>query len=60
MHPHFGDEVHPHFQLVKIDINIESHIHTVEKNEKNNTVNQRSSKIYVTWFQHLQFSIYLK
>ena len=38
MHPHFGDEVHPHFQLVKIDINIGSHIHTVEKNKKNNTL----------------------
>ena len=58
MHPHFGHEVLPHFQLVKIDINIGSHIHTVEKNKKKQHIgNQHSSKFYVMLFQHLQFSI---
>ena len=33
--------MHPHFQIVEIDINIGSHIHTVEKNIKNNTLSKK-------------------
>ena len=58
MHPHFGDEVHPHFQLLEINQNIGSHIHTVEKNKKKQHIlYKHSPKFYVTWHQHLQFSI---